>query len=415
MKELKEYPLQGMPYYEKDRKWVSPINFIPDIINEYPKKVCIYDLTLRDGEQQSGVTFLKDERLRIAEELAEMGVEEIEAGMPIVSKTAEEALKAIVKLELPLKVFAFARAHKDDINLAIDCGCKYITIEHNVNPYTCLYAYNLDKEQLIERCANSIKQAKDAGLYVNFMGWEFSRAPLDWVTDVYDRIFDIAKPDGLTVVDTMAVTVPDAVEYVFRHFKKRYPNIRLAFHTHNDFGTGVGSSLAAVKGGAEVIHCSINGIGDRTGNVSLEETVAALELLLNIQTNVNMKKLTYVSQLVATMAKDELKSTKPIVGNGIFATESGITTHIAKKMMDTGIGPVISAFEPCVVGGKPRSLVLGKNSGASTIDFFAEKYGLEINKEQSKMITEKIKEEGRLLKGTLSEEQFLAIAKKIIG
>ena len=131
---------------------------------------------MRDGEQTPGVTFREDERVRIACALAELGIKRIEAAMPITSQGAVNALKRLTKMNLPTEVVSFARAHKDDIQLSIECGCKYILIEHSVNPYFCELAYKLDQEALVERIAGSIKMAKDAGMHVTFMGWDFTRA-----------------------------------------------------------------------------------------------------------------------------------------------------------------------------------------------------------------------------------------------
>jgi methanogen homocitrate synthase len=417
VKELKEYPLRGTPYYEQGRKWVSPMNFAPEAHDGLPQSVCLYDLTLRDGEQQAGITFLEDERLRIAEGLAEMGVEEIEAGMPVVSATAAHALKRIVDEKFPMKVFAFARAHEKDIGITIDCGCKHITIEYNVNPYTDAGAYGQDQDAVAERCGKAIKMAKEAGLYVNFMGWDFSRAPIELTKQLYDKIFSIARPDGLVIVDTLSVATPFAVEFFIKKFCQWYPDLNINFHTHNDFGTGVGSCLAAARAGAKTLHCSINGIGDRTGNVSLEQLACAFELLCNVKTGIKLEQLTSVCNMVAEMAKFPNPWNKPIVGSGIFGIESGVSTHINKRMGESefGLDPVSFPFSPATVGGAPQSFVLGKNSGGATIEFFCEKYNIPATKEQQAEINDRIRVEARLLKNVLTEAQFLEIAKKVVG
>ncbi len=414
MKELSYYPLLNTPYYDPNRKWVSPYNFIPEAIAGFPKTATIYDVTLRDGEQQSGVTFLEDERVRIAEALAEMGVPRIEACMPVVSKTAVNALRRINNANLPCKVYAFARTHPKDIQIAIDAGAKYLNMEHSVNPYTCEYVYNLDMNALADRFITCIKKAKDAGLHISFMGWDFSRAPMDFTMELYKRVFAEARPDGLVLVDTYSCTTPYAAEYAVRKFQEAFPDIELEWHVHNDFGLGVASSLAALRGGARVIHCAMTGMGERTGNASTEEIACALELLLNIDTGIDLTQLTQVANLISTIAKKPISDIKAIVGKRIFALESGVGVHINRTMQSHGIELITLPISNKAVGGPEPFFILGKNSGNITIEYFLDKYGFEYTDDQVQEINEMVKNESLLLKDVLTDDQFLAIARQVI-
>lgn len=414
MKELSYYPLQGTPYYDASKKWVSPMNFLPETRDGFPEKVTLYDLTLRDGEQAAGVTFLEDERLHIAEALDEMGVTHIEASMPIVSKAAAKALKRICDANLKAKIFAFVRTHPDDIKVSLDCGAKYVTMEHNVNPYTCEYVYNLDRNALVDRIASSINTAKEAGQYVTFMGWDFTRAPFEYTLDLYKAAFSQAKPDGLVVVDTFACATPFAVEYCVGKLHEVFPDIKLEFHCHNDFGCGVASSLAALRSGAKVLHCAMNGLGERTGNVSTEELACALEFMLNIDTGLDLTKLTSLSQLVSSISKVPVSPSKAIVGKNIFGIETGVATHIQKRMEPFGIKQIQNPISNKAVGGPDPFFIIGKNSGRVTIEFFLEKYGIEATEDQISEINERVKFKALLLKDMLTEEQFLEIANKVV-
>ena len=415
MKEFDFYPLKDTPYYDPDKKWVSPMNFLPETIAGFPEKVTIYDVTLRDGEQQAGVTFRADERLRIAQALDEMGVERIEACMPVVSKEAAGALKMVVNANLNAKVFAFVRTHPDDIKIALDCGAQYVTMEHSVNPYTCKYAYNLDRSALIDRVAGSIAAGKEAGQHVSFMGWDFSRTPIDYSLELYKDIFSQAKPEGLVLVDTYACATPYAIEFVTRKMHEAFPDIRLEFHCHNDFGLGVANCLAAVKGGAEVLHCAMNAIGERTGNVSTEELACALELLLNVDTGMDLTQLTSVSQLVSAISKSPVLPGKAIVGSNIFGLETGVGTHVETKLSSQGIKLATSSISNKAVGGPDFFFMLGKNSGRIAIEYFLEKNGLQATENQIKEINERVKSEAHMIKDLISEQQFLTIAHKVLG
>lgn len=414
LQELPYYPLAGKPYFDNDTKWVSPLNFLPEAMEGFPGSVYIYDVTLRDGEQTPGVTFREDERVRIACALAELGVKRIEAAMPITSQGAVNALKRLMKMNLPTEVVAFARAHKEDIRLSIECGCKYILIEHSVNPYFCEFAYHLDQNALVERIAGSIKMAKDVGMHVTFMGWDFTRAPLEFSKAVYEKVFSIIRPDALALVDTYACATPFAIEFVFKKFSEWFPGLPLEFHVHNDFGLGVASSLAAVRGGAQGIHTAMNGIGERTGNVATEEVAGAFEILMGIKTGVKLEKIYETAQLVAEISKVPIHASKPIIGSRLFDIETGVITHYTTIMQAKGINPVPVPFMPGLVGRDPMRYVIGKGSGRVTVEYFLKQYGMTASEEQIEKILEKVKEEAYITKSLLTEKQFRKIAEQVL-
>ena len=414
IQELASYPLQGKPYFDNDAKWVSALNYLPEAMEGFSESIYIYDVTLRDGEQTPGVTFREDERVRIACALAELGVKRIEAAMPITSQGAVNALKRLNKMELPAEIVSFARANKDDIQLSVECGSKYILIEHSVNPYFCEYAYKLDKGALIDRIASSIRMAKDAGMHVTFMGWDFTRSPLEFTHDLYEQVFSLVRPDALALVDTYACATPFAVEFVFRKFKEWFPYMPLEFHVHNDFSLGVASSMAAVKAGARGIHTAMNGIGERTGNVATEEIACAFEILMGIKTGVKLEKIQAIAQLVSEISKVPIHPSKPIIGSRLFDIESGVITHYNSIMQAKGINPVPVPFLPSVVGREPMKYVIGKGSGKVTVEFFLEKNGRKATTDQMELILEKVKEEAYITKSLLSEKQFLAIADQVL-
>lgn len=414
MKELEDYKLLGQPYFENDTKWVSPFNFYPEVKGNFPESIYIHDVTLRDGEQQPGVTFREDERVRIACALSELGVKRIEAAMPITSTSAVNALKRLIKMNLPTEIVSFARAHRDDINLSIECGCQHILIEHSVNPYFCQYAYGLNEESLVERISTSIKLAKNAGMHVTFMGWDFTRTPLEFSKKIYEKVFSISKPDALVLVDTYACATPFAIEFVFNKYREWFPWLPLEFHVHNDFNLGVASSMAAVKGGASGIHAAMNALGERTGNVATEEIACAFEILMGIKTGVKLDKLYETAELVSKISKVPIHASKPIIGSRLFDIESGVITHYTTIMQDKGIKPVPVPFLPHVVGQKDMEYVIGKGSGRVTIEYYLKKNGYVADEKQMALILEKVKEEAYITKSLISEQQFVKIVEKIL-
>ena len=348
--------------YFTDQWWTSSFNYTemarPATISE---NVSIHDVTLRDGEQTPGVVWLPEERAAIAQALSDAGVGRIEAGMPIVSPETRKAMSKITAMNLKAKIIAFARANRDDINAALDTGVQGVIVEHTVNPYLCKHAYGLQTtEELIDRLATHISYAKENGLFTVFMGWDFFRSGEEHVKRVYKGVVERAAPDSLVIVDTFGVATPFAVYETFLNFKKMFPGIPLEFHVHNDFGLAGGSALAAVCAGADVIHTAVNGLGERTGNLALEETVAALEMLLDVRTGVDLSQLTRLSRLVEEISKVHPSINKPVVGRALFDIAAGIPVHYTLQMAKQGVHAVPSPFVPQAVGQEPYRFVLGQ-------------------------------------------------------
>jgi 2-isopropylmalate synthase len=408
--------LQGKPYFNNKGWWVCPFNFIEDVRNDLKgKKVIIHDCTLRDGEQTFGVAFSPDERVRIAEALAQMQVPRIEVGMPPASPDIMEGIKQVVKRNLKAEIISFIRTMKEDIDKSIDCGVKTVILEHITNPYACKLAYGLDKAQVIDRIVSSIQYAKEKKLKTIFMGWDMTRGDdLDFIKDVYTSIVRQAKPSGVVVVDTLGVALPWAIRFIFRKLKAWIPEVPLEFHTHNEFGLANAGILEAVAEGASVVHTAVNGLGERTGNAATEEVVAIFEILAGLKTGIILDRLMDVSVLVENISRRKVASNKPVVGRGLFDMETGIGVDLHRKLQKAGFNLPLQPFLPDLVGQDSVKLVMGKNSGAATIEYYIDKLGLKASDDQVKEITDRVKQEGRLQRALLTESQFEKICKEII-
>lgn len=416
---MKDFPLmslENVPFYKKGEYWLPPLNFAPEVQAGYPKKAQIHDVTLRDGEQAAGCTFLEDERVRIAECLDDIGVSRMEAGMPAVSDIQFRALKRIAHAGFNAKIFGFARAMEKDVQLTIDAGCEGIIIEHTVNPYFCKYAYNLTPETMVERLVTSIKTAKKHGLYTTFMGWDWFRTPMDFTKWLITEVMNQAELDGLTVVDTYGSIIPDAVYHMVKSFKEWFPQLHLEFHGHNDVACGNACGLAALKAGAEVIHTSMNSLGDRAGNVSTDEFMVVAQMLTGIDLGAKLENIYANAQIISQISKVPIPAAKPIIGERPYQVESGVTTHLIHSLGDIGIDPITLSFNPDTIGKKGGAeYVLGKNSGKASIQIFLEKHGLTATDDQINTLTDAVKAEGIVTKALVSDVQFLALYKKIVG
>jgi isopropylmalate/homocitrate/citramalate synthase len=397
--------------------WTSPINFLPEVKGPYPERVEIYDVTLRDGEQTPGVIWKEDERIRMAEALAELGLGRVEVGMPVVNASIPRAIKRILALNLPMELVTLCRTKTDDIDLSLDLGIKSVIVEHPVNPWICRHSNGLDTPALLDRLIGSVAYAKERGLHVNFFGWDAFRCELDYLTTVFGEVVRQGRPDSVTVTDTFGVATPAAVRLTIAKIVEAC-GVPVEFHGHNEFGFGAGASLAAVEGGAVTIHSAVNGLGERTGNVATEEIATALELLVGVKTGLDLSKLASVSKLCSEISKVPVPDKKPIVGPNLSKVESGLVTDVIYKFLKMGVPTGMAPFAPSLVGGGEVEFVIGKGSGKANVNFYLEKRGLDpdsVTKDQMGDILEAVKAESYVRKASLSESDLMAICSRVLG
>ncbi|HPU62340.1 MAG TPA: homocitrate synthase [Bacillota bacterium] len=406
--------LESQPYFDKEKIWGSPLNYIPVYGQPIKESVYIHDVTLRDGEQTPGVIFSLEERLEIGKALSELGVARIEAGMPVVSEQVAESIKKLVNMKLDAEIATFCRAHIDDIEASLRCGVRSVIVEHTVNPYLCKYAYGLSEEALMDRLISCVARAKAEGLNTTFMGWDFFRSPIEFTKKVYSTVVKETNPDGIVLVDTFGVATPLTVYHVFREFREMFPDTKLEFHCHNEFGWATGAAISAIAAGADGVHSAINGLGERTGNLSTEETAVALEVLFGVSCGVKLEKIAEVSKLVSEASGVPIATNKPVLGERLFWAESGVVTDVFTKLAQLGVKPAMTPYVPELVGRGPTEYVIGKGSGGATIRFYLDKHGIAYTDGHVSNIVSAVKSLAYEKKGLVSEEELLEIARREI-
>jgi 2-isopropylmalate synthase len=303
-----------------------------------------------------------------------------------------------------------------DIDVAIDCGVRTVILEHVMNPFMSENAYGLDKAEVIDRIVSSAQYANEKGLKTIFMGWELTRGDdMEFIKDVYTAVARQSKLEGLVVVDTLGVALPRAVGYIFRKLREWIPDVPLEFHTHNEFGLANGAVLEAVAQGATVIHTAVNGLGERTGNAATEEVAMMLELLAGIRTGIRLDRIANVSSIIENISRRPIPPNKPVVGRGLSDLETGIAVDALRKFENAGFKISVQPFMPELVGQEPFKLVLGKNTGKATIEYYLDKLGVDATEGQIDEIMNRVKYEGRVQKSLISERQFASICKEVIG
>ncbi|NWF93846.1 MAG: pyruvate carboxyltransferase [Syntrophaceae bacterium] len=398
----------------KTENWfVSPWNYVEEMTKDFhpPKRVKIHDITLRDGEQQAGITFTKDDKIRIAEKLAEAGVHRIEAGMPAVSPLDEAAIKEIVKRDLGPEIFCFCRCMVDDVKRAVDCGVRGIVIEIPASAHLIEHAYKWPLEKAIDLSIKATAYAREQGLYTVFFTIDGTRTEMNWLLDLIDRVSKEGHMDAFTLVDTFGVLSPHGASYFTKKVKERVSK-PLEIHFHSDFGLGVANTIMAVLAGAEVIHSTVTGIGERAGNTPMEETALALLTMYNIDVGINYGKLNELSELVQKLSGTAVPANRPFIGEGAYNIESGIVTGWFRNVFEkdpTTVYPV----RPDFVGHKKPEILMGKKSGIDNILIWSAKLGINLTEEESMEVLRRVKLKAHDLKRTLKESEFKKIVNEV--
>ena len=392
---------------EEQLWWVSELNQNPEVLgeNHFPRRLKIYDVTLRDGEQTIGIAFDKEEKLQIAKMLDELGVDRIEAGMPVVSKEDKEAVELILKAGLKAEIWGFCRAVKGDIDACIDVGVKHIICEIATSPLK-MKAYNFTPEGVLDRVVDCLQHAKSRGLYTAFFAVDATRADLEYLETIYRRAVEEGKADEVVMVDTLGVASPETMFYLTGKLRE-WVNVPIMTHCHNDFGLGTACTIASLKGGADCAHVTVNGLGEKTGNADLAEVAIAAKLY-GIPIDIDFKKLYATAKLVEKISKIPLSPLKPVVGETVFKRESGVT--VAQLVQ---FPPAVEGYSPELLG-RQREILMGKKSGKKSVEYKLEKLNIKATPDQVEKVLEKVKALGVKKKGLVNDDEFRNIIKEVL-
>lgn len=390
----------------RDGLWISELNRREGVerkITGGPVK--FYDTTLRDGEQSVGVVLTPRQKLEIAQALDGLGVGRIEAGFPRVSADDAEAFGLIAKAGLKAEIWGFGRAVKADIDELLRLGAHATVIETPTSAIK-LKAYGLSVEEAKRRAADAIGYARKNGVRVAFFSVDGTRTELEVLRDFYKSALN-AGAQELVVVDTIGACGPEAVEFLVRQVHEWVgEQVPLHFHGHNDFGLATACAIAAVRGGAEWIQGTINGMGERAGNADLGEVAMALSGLYGVPVELNLKKIRAVSELVRRAAGHELEPWKPVVGENLFMRESGA---VASQFH---IPEAIEPYSAELVGAT-RAIVLGKKSGIDSIAIKSKELGIPLTTEQQQAVLAVVKKTGTEKRGLVSDDEFREICARL--
>lgn len=379
------------------------------------KTVKIFDTTLRDGEQSPGASMNMDEKLRIARQLEKLNVDIIEAGFPIASEGDFEAVKKIAQTLKGPEIAGLCRAQFKDIDRGWE-ALQYAGEKARIHTFIATsdihmkYKLKMKPAQVLEAAIKAVKRAKSYTPNVEFSCEDAVRTDLKFMAEVVGAVIDA----GATVVnipDTVGYTIPFEYFNIIKFLKENVANINKAIisvHCHNDLGLAVANSIAAVQAGAEQVECTINGIGERAGNCSLEEFVMILKTrgdILNFKTNIMTEQLTPTSRLLSTVTGIPVQPNKAIVGANAFAHEAGIHQH--GVLMEKSTYEIMT---PESVGLKTNVLVLGKHSGRHAFKKRLQELGYELDEDTLNKAFERFKSLADLKKEIFDEDLDAIVA-----
>jgi 2-isopropylmalate synthase len=361
-----------------------------------PRSITIFDTTLRDGEQSPGASMNITEKMEIAQALVELGVDVIEAGFPIASQGDFEAVRQIAQAVRGPVVCGLARCNDQDIDRAWEA--LKLSVRPRIHVFLATSAIHrefklkMDKNEIVERAVAGVRRAAGYCDDIEFSPEDAARTEVDFLCRVVEAAID-AGATTVNIPDTVGYATPAHIGNVIRTLRERVPNVDravISIHCHNDLGLAVANSLAAIENGAGQVECTINGIGERAGNCSLEEIVMALRTrhdFYGCDTRIVTQRLVPTSRLVSNITGIQVQRNKAIVGRNAFAHEAGIHQDGMLKERST-----YEIMRPEDVGLSKTDLVLGKHSGRAALADRVKALGYHLSAEQIQTLFERFKE-----------------------
>ncbi len=370
-------------------------------------EIYIVDTTLRDGEQTAGVVFANKEKIRIAKLLGEIGVHQIEAGIPVMGGDEKNVIREIMDMNLGASIMGWNRAVIGDVKESLDCGVDAVAISISTSDIHIKHKLNSTREDVLAKMKAAAEYAKEHDVYVSVNAEDASRSDMEFLI----RFAKEAKASGadrLRFCDTVGILTPfNTYERIKQIIEE--VGIDVEMHMHNDFGLATANTLAGLSAGAKYAGVTILGLGERAGNAALEEVVMSLKFLEGIDLNFKTTLFREVSEYVAMAAGRQLPSWKAIVGTNMFAHESGIHADGAIK------NPLnYEAFGPEEVGLQ-RQIVIGKHSGSKAIKTKFAEYGVELSNEEAADILERVRAMSVELKRSLFDKELVYIYEDYTG
>lgn len=364
--------------------------------------IIIDDTTLRDGEQTAGVVFSLREKLAIARLLDTIGVQEIECGIPAMGEEERTGIRALVELGLSARLLTWNRALIPEIQASIDCGIQAVDISLSVSDQMIARKLKKDRAAVKEQLKVALGFAKENGLYVSVGGEDASRADLGFLVELLQITRELGG-DRFRFCDTLGIMDPFTLYDRVAWLRTSVPEVEIEVHTHNDLGMATANAIAGIRAGARFVNTTVNGLGERAGNAALEEVVMGLKHACGIETGIDTHRFRELSLMVAKASRRELPSWKAVVGERVFAHESGLHADGVLKDPHNYEG-----FDPAEVG-LSRQIVVGKHSGASGLIERYRSLGIVLSRDDAGLLLPVVRHEALRRKRDLKDRELVTM------
>jgi len=362
------------------------------------KQVKLDDTTLRDGEQTAGIVFSDEEKFNIAVMLDEIGIDQIEAGIPEMGGSEIETITRIANAGLNASVLGWNRANVNAIKTSIDCGVDAVAISLATSDIHIKTKLFKDRAWVLDTIRKSVAFAKEHDVYVSVNAEDASRTGIDFLVE-YAAAAASEGADRLRFCDTIGLMEPFRMYAAIKTLREE-TGLEIEMHTHNDFGLATANAIAGIHAGATWVNVTVGGLGERAGNASLEQTAMALKYLEGQEINIDTTKLFEITDYVMRAAGRELYPSFPVVGKSMFSHESGIHADGVIKNPAT-----YEVFPPEEVGLE-RHIVVGKHSGGATIVQKMKEHGIEVAREDAQAILAMVRAKSSRLKRALTDREL---------
>jgi homocitrate synthase NifV len=361
--------------------------------------VIIDDTTLRDGEQTAGVVFGLREKMAIARMLDDIGVHELECGIPAMGKEEQDSIRALVGMGLNARLITWNRALIGDIRASIACGVNAVDISLSVSDMMIANKLRKSRDWVIEQLRVAVSFAKEQGLYVSVGGEDSSRADSAFLVELMGIAHELGS-DRFRFCDTLGILDPFVMYEKIRTLRDAVPGLPIEVHTHNDLGMATANAIAGIRAGARFVNTTVNGLGERAGNAALEEVVMGLKLACGIDPGLETHRFHEISRFVGTASGRPVPDWKPVVGKKVFSHESGVHSDGVIKNPRNYEG-----FDPAEVG-LSRYLILGKHSGTSSVLARFKELGITLSREEAARLMDHVREKSQEVRRPLKDREL---------
>lgn len=396
----------------KEMKHMSDYNLTePNLSRVLSSKIIIRDCTLREGEQASEVSLGVKDKVTLAHKLDEVGIHQIQGGYPGRSKIDKETIQIMKKERIKARVEAlvqvFQKDWKEQIDTAVESGADVIGLMYPSSDIRLKYVQKTSRNKMIKRSVNSVTYAAKSGKIIGFAPVDTTRTELEFLKEIYTAVME-AGAEVVSIADTAGAINPSGMRLLVRELL-RIVKVPICVHCHNDFGLALANAISAVEAGAKIVDGSIGGLGERAGNVSLDELIVTLQILYDLDLGIKTDLLSDLTKFAFGLMGLSLPSTKPLVGENAFAHK--LDAHVEGVMSYPFCYETIS---PDMVGNT-RKLVIGKYSGPFIIKMKLKAFGLIATDDQIHQIIRYVEQKAIEKKASLTDEEFRDIVKRVKG